>query len=83
MMYVVKLGEYYVKGYIGSSGRIDKAIPWEITLSKELMRGYDKETADKIAKATNGVIEEIANQVTMSDEKSKQLSIFDEEIIDG
>lgn len=79
-MYVVKVGEYYVKGYVGSSGRMDKAVPYEIVLSKELMRGYDKTTAEKIAKATNGVIEEIADQVTMSEEKYKQLSIFDEEV---
>lgn len=79
-MYVVKVGEYYVKGYIGSSGRMDKAVPWEITLSKELMRGYNKEIAEKIATVTNGVIEEIADQVTMVDEKFKQLSIFDMEV---
>ena len=64
MMYVIKVGEYYVKGYVGSSGRMDKAIPWQITLSKELMRGYDKETAEKIAKATNGEVIEMTEEVT-------------------
>jgi len=66
-MYVVKVGEYYVKGFVGSSGRMDKAVPWEITLSKELMRGYDKETAEKIANVTNGTVEEIAEEVTIND----------------
>ena len=55
-MYVIKVGEYYVKGYVGSSGRMDK--------SKELMRGYDKETAEKIAKATNGEVIEMTEEVT-------------------
>lgn len=63
-MYVIKVGEYYVKGYVGSSGRMDKSIPWQITLSKELMRGYDKETAEKIAKATNGEVIEMTEEVT-------------------
>lgn len=74
-MYVVKVGEYYVRatdmigGYIG-----------EIALSKEIMRNFNKNTAELIAKKVNGEVIEIAEEVTMNDEKFKQLSIFDDEV---
>ena len=55
-MYVVKVGEYYVKKF-----RLWDA---EIELSNEVMLGMDKEEAEKIAKAINGVVVEIKEEVT-------------------
>lgn len=58
-MYVVKVGEYYVRdidmigGYIG-----------EIELSKEIMRNFNKNTAELIAKKVNGEVIEMAEEVT-------------------
>lgn len=63
-MYVVKVGEYYVKGYIGSEGRTSNTKPWEIKLSKELMTGYPLNIATIIAKATNGKVIEMTEEVT-------------------
>lgn len=51
-MYVVKVGDYYIKsvdtefgGYIG-----------EIELSKEIMRNFTEEGAERIAKMVNGEV---------------------------
>ena len=74
-MYIVKVGEYYVRGIDMIGGYIG-----EITLSKEIMRNFKKNTAELIAKKVNGEVIEMANQVTMNDEKYKQLSIFDDEV---
>lgn len=63
-MYVVKVGEYYVKGFVGSDGRIPKNIPWEIKLSKEIMAGYPVDIAERIAKATNGKVIKMKDEVT-------------------
>ena len=59
-MYVIKVGDYYVKnvetefgGFIGN-----------ITLSKELMRTFTKEGAERIAKMVNGTVVEKAEEVT-------------------
>ena len=59
-MYVVKVGEYYIKdfevafgGYLG-----------EITLSREMQRGFTKEGAERIAQKVNGVVIEMAEEVT-------------------
>lgn len=74
-MYVVKVGEYYVRGIDMIGGYIG-----EIELSKEIMRNFNKNTAELIAKKVNGEVIEMANQVTMNEEKFKQLSIFDDEV---
>ncbi len=75
MMYVVKVGEYYVRAVDIYAGVIE-----EIVLSKELMRNFSKNTAEVVAKKVNGEVVEIADQVTMDDEKYKQLSLFDKEV---
>lgn len=73
-MYVVKVGDYYIQ-----STSIDR-LTSNIMLSKELMRSYDKNTAEKLAKITNGEVIQMDNQVTMCEEDTKQLSIFDDEV---
>lgn len=74
MYYVVKVGDYYIQ-----STSIDR-LTSNIMLSKELMRSYDKNTAEKLAKITNGEVIQMDNQVTMCEEDTKQLSIFDDEV---
>lgn len=58
-MYVVKVGEYYVRGIDTIGGYIG-----EIELSKEIMRNFSKNTAELIAKKVNGEVVEIAEEVT-------------------
>lgn len=58
-MYVVKVGEYYVrkiKVFCGTFG--------DIELSKEIMGGFTEDIAEKIAKKVNGEILEITAEVT-------------------
>ena len=59
-MYVVKVGDYYVKsidaefgGFIGN-----------ILLSKEIMRNFTEAGAERIAKMVNGEVIKIAEDVT-------------------
>ena len=59
MIYVVKVGEYYVKGI----DMFDRIIG-DIELSKEIMRNFTKNTAEIIAKKINGEVIEIAEEVT-------------------
>ena len=59
MTYIVKVGEYYVSNFIGVSG----GKPWQIMLSRETMRAYDKKTAKLIADANGGVTVEIKEDV--------------------
>lgn len=58
MMYVVKVGEYYVRQY--SVEHLDICI----VLSKELMRTFDKERAERLAKQLNGEIILISEEVS-------------------
>lgn len=74
-MYVVKVGEYYVKS-------VDEM--FNIGLSKEMMRNFKKETAKKIAKKINGEVIEIADVETCDIESTwykcneeSQMSIYD------
>jgi hypothetical protein len=58
-MYVVKVGEYYVKKikvFCGTFG--------DIELSKEIMGAFTEELAEKLAKKTNGEVIEISAEVT-------------------
>ena len=75
-MYIVKVGEYYVRDvdiYCGNVG--------EITLSQEIMRQFkNKPLAEIVAKKVNGKLIEMADEVTIDEEKYKQLSIFDDEV---
>lgn len=58
MMYVVKVGEYYVRQF--SVETLDICI----VLSKELMRTFEKDKAESLAKQLNGTVVEIADEVT-------------------
>lgn len=58
-MYIVKVGEYYVRGIDMIGGYIG-----EIELSKEIMRNFNKNTAELIAKKVNGEVIEMAEEVT-------------------
>ena len=58
-MYIVKVGEYYVRGIDMIGGYIG-----EIELSKEIMRNFNKNTAELIAKQVNGEVIEMAEEVT-------------------
>lgn len=61
-MYVVKVGEYYVRGYE------IKTLDICLLLSKELMRTFTKEQAQALAKKINGEVVEIAEQVTINED---------------
>ena len=63
-MYVIKVGEYYVRKYVIES--LDVCI----LLSKELMRGFSKVDADRIAKQLNGEVFEVQDQVTMWEDET-------------
>lgn len=65
-MYVVKVGDYYIQ-----STSIDR-LTSNIMLSKELMRSYDKDTAEKLAKKTNGEVIKMDNQITMCEEVTNE-----------
>lgn len=59
-MYVVKVGEFYVNGIdVAFGGFVE-----EISLSKKLMRGFNKEGAERIAKMIKGEVIEMAEEVT-------------------
>lgn len=55
-MYVVKVGEYYIRNITYEN--------YEIILSKELMRGFEKDRAFAIAKLINGEVIEMTEEVT-------------------
>lgn len=63
MYYVVKVGDYYVESIDVTMGQVS-----EIILSKEMMRNFRKNTAETLAKLTNGEVIKMANQVTMCEE---------------
>ncbi|MBQ6546485.1 MAG: hypothetical protein IJL74_00610 [Bacilli bacterium] len=49
-MYVIKVGNYYIKDVEVAFGGFTS----EIVLSKEIMKGFTKEGAERIAKMVNG-----------------------------
>lgn len=63
MMYVVKVGDYYVQSIDITMGQIT-----EILLSKEMMRNFTKATAEILAKKTDGEVIKMDNQVTICEE---------------
>lgn len=81
MMYVVKVGNYYIKGVeYAKYQHSSNIILGNITLSKEIMRNFDKKIAEAIAKETNGEVIEIVDEVSHVEESDyKQLSLFDME----
>lgn len=63
-MYVVKVGDYYVRAIDYNS--------YDIILSKELMRGFSNDKAETIAKMLNGEVIKMDNQVTMCEEATNE-----------
>lgn len=59
-MYVVKVGNYYVNTVDVEFG----GFTGDILLSKEVMRNFTKEGAERIAKMVNGEVIEMAEEVT-------------------
>lgn len=59
-MYVVKVGEFYVKDVEVTFGGFTS----EITLSKEMMKNFTKEGANRIAKMINGEVVSMGDVVT-------------------
>ena len=64
-MYVVKIGEYYIQSIDVTMGQVT-----EIVLSKEMMKNFRKNTAETLAKLTNGEIIEITDEVTNADDQN-------------
>lgn len=59
-MYVIKVGEYYVKQVdVAFGGFIN-----DIVLSKEIMKNFKLEGAKRVAELINGEIIEIPEEVT-------------------
>lgn len=59
-MYVIKVGEYYVKEVeVAFGGFIN-----DIVLSKEIMKNFKLEGAKRVAELINGEIIEIPEEVT-------------------
>lgn len=58
-MYVVKVGEYYVR----------YAKSWTIDLSKEVMTGFDKKEAKRIAKLLDAKVIKISECKEVTDEE--------------
>lgn len=67
-MYVVKVGDYYVRDVEGSINKLNNQIYYinEIIISKELMKSWDKNIAEQLAKSVNGEVicmtEEVTNE---------------------
>lgn len=64
-MYVVKVGDYYVKSVDVAFG----GFVGEIELSKEIMRNFTEEGAERIAKMVNGVVVSMGDVVDTNDEE--------------
>ena len=58
-MYVIKVGNYYVKSVSFSGDFITGFV-----LSNEIMRGYQEPTANKLASLINGEVIKMADEVT-------------------
>ncbi len=59
-MFVIKVGDFYVKDVETTFGGF---VP-EITLSKEIMRNFTREGAERIAKMINGEVVSMGDVVT-------------------
>ena len=75
-MFVVKIRNYYIRDvdYIKSGNAFYVR---EIIISKELMRSFDRETAEALANEIKGEAVEMVDQDTVDE---KQLTIFDKEV---
>lgn len=63
-MYIVKVGNLYVKSVDIEFGGFIK----EILLSKEVMRNFTEEGAERIAKLINGEVIQMADLETFTEE---------------
>lgn len=64
-MYVVKVGEYYVRSFDYFMDVNGKWVVWDMILSKEMSRGYrDKNLMESIAKSINGEVIEMTEETT-------------------
>ncbi len=67
-MYVVKVGDYYIRDVEGTINKLNNQICYinEIIISKELMKSWDKNIAEQLAKSVNGEVicmtEEVTNE---------------------
>jgi hypothetical protein len=65
-MYVVKVGDYYIRDVEGSINKLNNQIYHisEIIMSKELMKSWNKDIAKQLAKSVNGEVICMAEEVT-------------------
>nr|DAS26841.1 MAG TPA: hypothetical protein [Caudoviricetes sp.] len=65
-MYVVKVGDYYIRDVEGSINKLNNQIYYisEIIMSKELMKSWNKDIAKQLAKSVNGEVICMAEEVT-------------------
>lgn len=71
-MFVVKVGEYYVKSAeLIRYGNTRTLSINDILLSKEIMRNFDKNMAEMVAEKINGEVIEIAEEVRQNEENYK------------
>ena len=67
MMYVIKVGDFYIKEVEGSINKLTNQIYYvsEIILSKELMKNWDNwDIAEQLAKSINGEVICVNEEVT-------------------
>ena len=64
-MYVVRVGDYYVKNVVLTRYENTKTLTiGDVTLSKEIMKNFDKNMAEMVAKKINGEVIEITENTT-------------------
>lgn len=65
-MYVVKVGDYYIRDVEGTINKLNNQIYYikEIIISKELMKSWDKNIAEQLAKSVNGEVICMSEEVT-------------------
>lgn len=65
-MYVVKVGDYYIRDVEGSINKLNNQIYYisEIIMSKELMKSWNKDIAKQLAKSVNSEVICMAEEVT-------------------
>ena len=64
-MYVVRVGDYYVKNVVLTRYENTKTLTiGDVTLSKEIMKNFDKNMAEMFAKKINGEVIEITENTT-------------------
>ena len=65
-MFVVKVGNYYVQSvdYVRKNYQSNEIYIGTIVLSKEIMRKFDKPTAEALAYETKGEVVEMSKEVT-------------------